>query len=85
MNQLELFGTLPNETKHRYWRTRLKQWPQEAFESRHDTESNGWGLAVQGGKFADWLHKDGAMTDMEYMRWTKFEQRLQRWEIRMGK
>jgi hypothetical protein len=35
MTQLDLFGTLPNENKHRYWRQRLKQWPQEGVESRH--------------------------------------------------
>jgi hypothetical protein len=78
--QLDLFGTLPNENKHRYWRQRLKQWPQEAFESRHHTESSGWGMAMLGGWFADLLHRDGAMDEMEYMRWTNFERRLQRWD-----
>jgi hypothetical protein len=78
--QLELFGKLPNEERHRYWRSRLKQWPCEVFESRHHPDSSGWGMAAQGGKFADWLYKAGAMTEMEYLRWTRFDRRVQRWE-----
>jgi len=37
-------------------------------------------MAAQGGKFADWLYKAGAMTEMEYLRWTRFDRRVQRWE-----
>jgi hypothetical protein len=85
MIQLDLFGKLPNEEKHRYWRKRLKQWPCEVFESRHHLDTTGWSMATQASAFAHWLHKDGAMTDMEYMRWTKFERRVERWERRRMK
>jgi hypothetical protein len=37
-------------------------------------------MAAQGGKFADWLYRDGAMTEMEYLRWTRFDRRVQRLE-----
>lgn len=78
--QLELFGTLPNERVHKYWRGRLRDWPREVFESRKDIYSSGWSMASQGGWFADLLHRDGAMSDLEYLRWKNFERRLERWE-----
>jgi hypothetical protein len=37
-------------------------------------------IMMLGGWFADLLHRDGAMDEMEYMRWTRFERRLQRWD-----
>lgn len=80
MTQLELFGTLPNERLHRYWRGRLRNWPREVFEFRHHIHTTGWSMAAQGCWFADLLHRDGEMTYVEYLRWKNFERRLQRWE-----
>lgn len=37
-------------------------------------------MAAQGGWFADLLHRDGAMGEMEYLRWQDFERRIKRWE-----
>jgi hypothetical protein len=80
MTQLDLFGTLPNEQRHRYWRKRLSDWPREVLESRHHIHTSGWGMAAQGGWFADLLHRDGAMGELEYIRWQSFERRVKRWE-----
>jgi hypothetical protein len=80
MTQLDLFGTLPNERLHRYWRRRLRDWPREVFQSRHAIHTTGWSMAAQGCWFADLLHRDGAMGELEYLRWKNFERRLERWE-----
>jgi hypothetical protein len=37
-------------------------------------------MAAQGGWFADLLHRDGAMGELEYIRWQSFERRVKRWE-----
>jgi hypothetical protein len=39
-------------------------------------------MAFQGGWFADLLHRDGAMGEMEYLRWQDFERRIKRWELK---
>jgi len=80
--QLDLFGTLPNERLHRYWRRRLRDWPREVLESRHAIHTTGWSMAAQGCWFADLLHRDGAMGEMEYLRWQDFERRIKRWELK---
>lgn len=83
MTQLDLFGTLPDERKHRYWRSRLREWPKEVYECRHMIHSSGWSMATQGGWFADLLHRAGAMGELEYLRWKNFERRVKRWDIKM--
>lgn len=80
--QLDLFGTLPNERQHRYWRRRLRDWPGEVLESRHAIHTTGWSMAAQGGWFADLLHRAGAMGELEYLRWQGFERRIKRWELK---
>ena len=80
--QLDLFGTLPNERQHRYWRRRLRDWPGEVLESRHHIHTTGWSMAAQGCWFADLLHRDGAMSELEYLRWQDFERRIKRWELK---
>jgi transposase len=37
-------------------------------------------MAAQGCWFADLLHRDGAMGELEYIRWQNFERRVKRWE-----
>lgn len=80
MIQLDLFAPLPNERQHRYWRRQLRDWPREVLESRHAIHSSGWSMATQGGWFADLLHRDGVMGELEYLRWQRFERRIKRWE-----
>jgi hypothetical protein len=80
MIQLDLFAVNPNEQRHRYWRKRLRDWPGEVLESRHHIHTTGWSMAAQGGWFADLLHRDGAMGELEYIRWQSFERRVKRWE-----
>lgn len=39
-------------------------------------------MAAQGCWFADLLHRDGAMSELEYLRWQDFERRIKRWELK---
>lgn len=84
MIQLELFALRSTNRLIPYWRERLAAWPREVWEFRHRPHTTGFSMAMQGGWFADLLHKDGSMTAREYSRWQRFDRRVYRLGIQHG-
>ena len=78
--QLELFTEVKTHRLSPYWRNRLRKWPQEVMESRHQLDSSGWSMATQGLKFATWLFQAKEMSLKEYRRWCRFNRRVRRWD-----